>query len=142
MRPRIVKTVKIAGMATLGIVLILVIWQPVFPSGILIQQMADMIEPEKVSLPLPVVVRFELSGKGGGRHNIIVDKDAVRTHGGETDRVDLILYMDARAFNDLLFSIALGKADDAMFLSLGMSDILRFSGDIEIFKKLFEKENI
>jgi len=142
MRSHVVKIVNIAGMALLGIVLILVVWQPVFPSGILIQQMADMIEPEKVSMPLPVVVRFELSGKGGGRHNIIVDTDTVRTHGGETDRVDLILYMDARAFNDLLFSIALGKANDAMFLSLGMSDILRFSGDIEIFKKLFEKENI
>jgi len=142
MRSHIVKIVNITGIALLGIVLILVVWQPVFPSGILIQQMADMIEPETVSLALPVVVRFELSGKGGGRHNIIVEKDAARTHGGETDRVDLILYMDARAFNDLLFSFALGKADDAMFLSLGMSDILRFSGDIEIFKKLFEKENI
>ena len=141
MKPWIGKAFNVTGVTVLGIALILVIWQPVFPSGMLIKKMADSIDPEKILLDLPVVVRFDLSGKGGGVYNILVDKDSVETVQGETEQVDLILYMDAGDFNDMIFSVAIGKADESMFLSLGMSDILRFSGDIEILQKLFEKEN-
>ncbi len=130
----------IAGMVVLGIILILVIWQPVFPSKILINAMADKIDPQNISFDNPVTVRFDLSGKGGGIYNILVDKDSVKTIEGETDTVDLIIYMVAKDFNNLIFSIASGKGDESMFISLGMSDILRVAGDISILENLFKKK--
>ncbi len=131
----------IASMVVLGIILILVIWQPVFPSGVLIGLMADQIDPQQVSLERSVTVRFDLSGKGGGRYNILVNKDSVKTKKGDTDAVDLVIYMEAADFNNLMYSIASGKADESMFVSLGMSDILRVAGDISILENLFRQED-
>ncbi len=130
----------IAGMVVLGIILILVIWQPVFPSKILINAMADKIDPQNISFDNPVTVRFDLSGKGGGIYNILVDKGSVKTIEGETDAVDLIIYMVAKDFNNLIFSIASGKGDESMFVRLAMSDILRVAGDISILENLFKKK--
>ncbi len=134
------KILRILGASALLVVLALVIWQPVFPSVLIIQKMADSIDPGKVPLELPTVVRFDLSGKGGGTYNIVVDTDGAKTVKGDTDDVALILFMEAKDFNNLMFALAGGRADEYTFRSLIISKFLRFAGDMSIFGKLFENE--
>ena len=131
---------RILGAGALLLVLALVIWQPVFPSAWIIQKMADSIDPAKIALHLPTVVRFSLGGKGGGTYNIVVQKDSVKMVRGDTDEVDLILFMEAKDFNNLMFSLASGKADEYTFRSLVISKFLRFAGDMSVFEKLFENK--
>ena len=136
------KILRILGAGALLVVLALVIWQPVFPSVWIIQRMADSIDPRNVPLDPPTGIRFELTGKGGGIYNIVVDEDSVKTVKGNTPVVDLVLFMEARDFNGLMFSLAGGEVDEFMFRSLIISKVLRFAGDMSVFEKLFENEGV
>ncbi len=136
------KILRILGAGALLVVLALVIWQPVFPSVWIIQRMADSIDPRNVPLDPPTGIRFELTGKGGGIYNIVVDEDSVKTVKGNTAVVDLVLFMEARDFNDLMFSLAGGEVDEFMFRSLIISKVLRFAGDMSVFEKLFENKGV
>jgi len=138
-----VKTFLLRSLGTIGAallvgVLVLVIWQPVFPSWYIIKKMASSIDPVNASLDPPRIVRFELSGKGGGTYSIVAGKGTVTTVKGETDRVDLIIYMEAREFNHLMFSLARGRAAEAAFRSAILSKVMRFAGDMTVFEKLFK----
>ena len=134
------KILRFVGAGILLIFLLLAIWQPVFPSILIVDGMAKAIDPRRVSLPPPTVVRFELSGKGGGVYTIVVEKGSVQIVRDRTDNVDLILYMEARDFNDLMFALADGKADEYTVRSLIISKALRYAGDMSVFSKLFEKK--
>ena len=57
-----------------------------------------------------------------------------------TDNVDLILYMKARDFNDLMFALGDDKADEYTVRSLIISKFLRYAGDMSVFSKIFEKK--
>ena len=140
MKKRMRNLPEIIGAVVLGTILLLVIWDPVFPSAWIIQKMADSIDPQKLSLEQPAVVRFELSGKGGGTYNVVVDPDRVEVVKGATERVDLILYMKAKDFNNLMFSLASGEANEYTFRSLIISKALTFSGDMAVFQKLFGQQ--
>ena len=124
----------------LCIVLILVIWQPVIPSGYIIGGMADAIDVKKLSLEKPVILRFELSGRGGGNYNIVVDKNKARVVEGDMDKIDLLITMRSDDFNDLMISMARGKADEYMFKSLVISNKLKIAGDMMILQKLFSSK--
>lgn len=128
------------GALILGALLLFVIWDPVFPSGWMIGKMARSMEPASLSLEHPVVVRFELSGKGGGIYNIVVQPGKVEVVRGLTETVDLVLYMNAEEFNHLLFSLARGKADEYTFRSLVISKTLTFAGDLSLLGKLFGRQ--
>jgi hypothetical protein len=135
------KILRFVGAGTLLIFLLLAIWQPVFPSILIVDGMAKAIDPRKVPLDPPTIVRFELSGKGGGIYTIVVEKDSVEIVRDErTANVDLILYMEARDFNDMMFALADGKADEYTVRSLIISKALRYAGDMSVFSKLFEKK--
>ena len=129
----------------LGLVLIVfliwVVWQPVFPSGLIIRKMADSIDPSRINRDLPLVVRFDLCGKGGGIYNIVLHEDRVETVEGTSKAADLILFMNARDFNSLMLSLAGGTADEYTFQSLIISKDLRFAGDIRVFEELFERKD-
>jgi len=131
---------EIIGAVILGTILVLVIWEPIFPSSWIIQKMADSIDPKRLSLEQPAVVRFELSGKGGGIYNVIVNPDSVEVVKGETDKADLILYMEAKNFNDLVFALAAGEANENTFRTMIISKVLTFAGDMTVFEKLFGKK--
>lgn len=125
--PTILNTVLITA---LGIVLLLVIWQPVIPSGLIIQGMADQLDPESLSLEQPAVLRFELAGRGGGNYNLVLSNEKVEVTEGKTDQADLIIAMMATDFNKLLFQMAQGKADEFTFSKLIISNKLKFAGDM------------
>jgi len=133
------KTLGALLAVTLVGMLIGVIWQPVFPSGWIVKKMADRIDPETLDMERPVVVRFDLSGKGGGVYNMVVQQDRVDTVKGEAESAHLILYMEARDFNSLMFALATGRADEYTVQSMIISKVLRFAGDMGILEKLFEK---
>ncbi len=120
----------------LVLVLIFVILKPALPSGIIIEKMAEMIDVKKLSLKLPVVIRFELEGKGGGFYNLVVNKDKAIVTEGDTDQIDLLFCMSAADFTDLMFTMAGGNASESVFISLVMSSKLRMAGDISLFGKL------
>ena len=120
----------------LGFVLVLVIWQPVIPSGMIIKGMPDMIKSESLSLDKPVVLRFELSGRGGGDYNLLLSREKVEAFEGGTDQADLILSMEATDFNWLIFQMAQGKADEYTFQKLIISNVLRFAGNMEVLALL------
>lgn len=130
---------KVLVACLLGLALVYSIWQPVLPSKWIIKQMADSIDPR--NLERPVVVRFDLSGKGGGAYNLIAREDGVRVVEEATDQVDLIVYMEAKDFNDLMLSLATGSADESAFRRLIISKVLRFAGDMRAFELLFKKED-
>ncbi|MEW6441275.1 MAG: SCP2 sterol-binding domain-containing protein [bacterium] len=128
---------EIIGAVILAAGLLWVIWDPALPSSWIIQEMADSIDPKTLSLDRPAVVRFELSGRGGGTYSLVADRDKVEVVEGETEKTDLILYLEARDFNDLILSMAGGEADEQTFRSLIVSKVLTFSGDIAVFQRLF-----
>jgi hypothetical protein len=126
----------------LCIVLILAIWQPVIPSGYIIDGMADAIDVKNISLEQPVVLKFELSGKGGGDYNIVVDKTKGKAEviEGDIGKIDLLIAMRAQDFSDLMISMARGKADEYMFKSLVISNKLKIAGDMTLLQKLFSSK--
>jgi hypothetical protein len=125
------------GLSLLGFTLIYVVWQPVLPSGFIIQKMAESIQPPDLRQDEQRVIRFDLSGKGGGVYNLVLQRDGVKVVQGEnTDRVDLILFMEATDFNDLMISLARGKADEFTFRRLIISKVMRFAGDMGVFELL------
>ncbi len=116
--------------------LIFVIVKPTLPSGIIIEKMAEMIDVKKLPMKLPVVIRFELGGKGGGIYNLVVNKDKAIVTEGDTDQIDLLFCMSAADFNELMFSMAGGNASESVFISLIMSSKLRTAGDIALLQKV------
>jgi len=131
------KILKYMGLAILGIVLVLVIWQPVLPCKIIIKQMAGMIDPGNLTWEEPRVIRFDLSGRGGGLYNIVADKTKVEMVEGDLDQADLIIFMSATDFNDLMLLMARGKADESIFMGLTISNVLQIAGDINLMGQLF-----
>ena len=123
----------------LCIFLLLVIWQPVIPSVYIIDGMADVIDVKNLTLEKPVIVRFELSGKGGGDYNIVVDKKKNKAEvvEGEMKNVDLVMAMSSKEFNDYMISMARGKADEYLSRSLVISKKLKIAGDITLLSKIF-----
>ncbi len=139
MKAVVLTSLKIVGVSLLGIALIYVIWQPVFPSGFIVRKMAETIEPETLALDQPKVIRFQLSGKGGGIYNIVAAPDKVAVVEGRMDRADLILYMEAKDFNELMFSLALGKADEYTFRKRVIDKTMRFAGDLGVMEMLLQQ---
>ena len=131
---------KVFGLSLLGLTLIYVIWQPVLPSGLIIEKMAEMVDPGSLPDDRQRVVRFDLSGKGGGVYNLVVRRDGVQVVEGKREQPDLILFMEAEDFNDLMFALARGKADESLFIRLTLSKVLRFAGDMSIFELIFQNE--
>lgn len=132
---------NIAGILIGGLLLILVIWQPVFPSKFLVYGMASKIKETCSSLEAPVTVRFELSGRGGGIFNIVADKNDARVVEGEdTERLDAIMYMTASDFNSLMFQLATGKADEYTIQGLVVANFLDIAGDMTALAKLMGQE--
>jgi hypothetical protein len=123
-------------MIALGIVLVLVIWQPVVPSSWIIKGMADSIDPHSLSLDKPVTLRYELSGEGGGTYNLVFSKEKVEVIEGNTNQADLILAMKATDFNGLMFQMAQGKADESVMQKLFLSNVLRMAGDMSVMELL------
>jgi len=120
----------------LGVVLVIVIWQPVIPSGLIIKGMPDMIKSEDLSLDKPVVLRFELSGRGGGNYNLLLSREKVEVAEGGASQADLIIAMKATDFNKLVFQMAQGKADEYTFQKLIISNVLRFAGNMDVLALL------
>ena len=133
---------KVIGLSLLGLTLVYTIWQPILPSVLLVKGMAGRIDPGNVPEDEQIVVRYDLSGKGGGIYNLVVGKDRVEVVEGETDQVDLILCMEAKDFNDMVFSLARGKADESMFMRLTIAKVMRFAGDMGVFELLFKNEEV
>ncbi len=145
MKTFVLKSLKIAGLLLLGMTLVYVIWQPVLPSGLIIQGLTRAIDPQKLALEHPLLVRFELSGKGGGIYNLMVDKDSVEVVKGDMpdsdiDRADLILYMDAKGFNKMMIGMATGQADQATIVRLVIGKFLRVAGDISTIQTLLQPD--
>ena len=126
----------LAAVFVLGAVLVLVIWQPVFPSGWIIQGMAQQIDPKNLSLDKPAVLRFELAGRGGGNYNLTLSKEKVDVTEGNTNQLDLIIAMKATDFNKLVFQMAQGKADESTFAKLAISNTLKIAGDMSVLELL------
>jgi len=133
------KLLKASGIAILVIGLAYAIWQPVFPSGILVKGMAGTIDPKVLSLDKPVVIRFDLSGKGGGIFSVWVDQTKAEVIKGKTDSVDLVIFMKATDFNDMIATMSKGKGDSTLITRLMISDIFSFAGDISLFGKIFKQ---
>ena len=131
--PKVINTIVVIA---LGAVLALVIWQPVFPSGWIIQGMAEQLDPKNLSLKQPAVLRFELAGQGGGIYNLMLSREKVEVSEGNTNQVDLIIAMKATDFNNLVFQMAQGKADEFMFQKLVISNMLRMAGDMSVLELL------
>mgnify|MGYP001576149753 CR=1 FL=1 len=131
--PTVINTIVVIA---LGAVLLLVVWQPVFPSGWIIQGMADQLDPESLSLEQPTVLRFELAGRGGGNYNLFLSSEKVEVTEGDTSQADLILAMLATDFNKLVFQMAQGKADEFTFSKLVVSNKLRYAGNMNALELL------
>lgn len=134
------RILKYLSVAVFAVVVILIIWQPVFPSKFILQGMADQIDVKKLTIELPVVMRFYLTGKGGGVYNIVVTKEKAEVTEGDTDRIDLALKMEASEFNGLMYSLATGEASESAFIKMGVSKRLSYAGDMTIMKELFNRE--
>lgn len=136
MRLSIPKVIYTLFVFVLGAVLALVIWQPVIPSGWIIEGMAKQIDPGNLSLDKPVVLRFDLAGKGGGLYNLVLSKEKVAVIEGYTDQVDLVLATKATDFNRLILQMAQGKADESVFAKLVISNELKIAGDMSVLELL------
>jgi SCP-2 sterol transfer family len=135
--PQLFNTIAIV---VLGAVLVFSIWQPVFPSGWIIEGMAQQIDPGELSLDESKVLRFELAGKGGGEYNLAISEDVVEVYEGKTHQADLIIAMEATDFNHLIFQLAQGKADEFTFAKLAISNTMKFAGDMSILELLNPEE--
>lgn len=137
MKRSIFALLKGVGLAVLGIALLYVAWQPVIPSRWIVARMAEAIPAPNLGESEEKVIRFDLSGKGGGVFNLVLRKDTVRViEGRNTERLDLVLFMEAKEFNDLMISLARGKADALTFKRLVISKLMRFGGDMEVLQLL------
>jgi SCP-2 sterol transfer family protein len=123
-------------MIALGVVLVLVIWQPVIPSGWIIEGMADGLDPKSLSIDKPAVLCFKLSGKGGGTYNLMFSKEKIEVTEGRTDQVDLLITMNAADFNTLIFQMAQGKANKSVFMKLIISNTMKMAGDFSVLQLL------
>ena len=130
------KSIYNVVLIVLVVVMVIVIWQPVIPSGLIIKGMPDMIKSGDLSLDKPVVLRFELSGRGGGNYNLLLSREKVEVAEGGASQADLILAMKATDFNTLIFQMAQGKGDEDMFQKLIISNTLRFAGNMEVLALL------
>jgi len=117
-------------------VLALVLWQPVFPSAWIIRGMAKQIDPNTLSLDEPAVLRFELAGKGGGDYNLLLSKEKVEVTEGDTEQIDLLIATNATDFNNLVFQMARGKADESVVAKLLISNVLKVAGDMSVLAAL------
>jgi putative sterol carrier protein len=133
----LLKSLKWIAFVALLIIMVLVIWQPVFPSGKIVEGMVDAIDPSKITMDLPKAVQFELSGKGGGVYSLLVTIDEAKFLKGRAEQADLIIYMEATDFNSLMMAMAQGKADAFTFQSAIISNTLKFAGDMGVFSGLF-----
>lgn len=140
MKTGLLVLLKVIGLCLLGLTLLYVIWQPILPSVFLIQGMARQIDPANLPDEEPRVVRFDLSGKGGGVYNLVVRQDGVEVVEGDADRADLVLFMEAQDFNAMVFSLARGQGDESMFMRMTIAKVMRFAGDMGVFELLFKKE--
>ena len=136
MRISIPQVFYIVAVIALGAALVLVIWQPVFPSGWIIQGMAEQIDSRNLSLDKPAVLRFELAGRGGGNYNLTLSKKKVEVTEGATSQVDVIIAMKATDFNQLIFQMIQGKADEFTFTKLAISNTLKIAGDMSVLELL------
>ena len=136
MRFSIPQVVNIFAVSVLVVVLVLVIWQPVFPSGWLIQGMAEQIDPSELSLDKRAVLRFELAGRGGGNYNLIMSNEKIEVIEGSINQVDLIIAMKATDFNRLMFQMVQGKADEFTFAKLAISNTMKIAGDMSVLELL------
>ena len=118
------------------VVLVLIIWQPIFPSAWVIQGLAQQIDPNNLALEKQAVLRFELAGRGGGNYNLTLSEDEVKVTEGTTSQADLIIAMKATDFNQLMFQMAQGKADEFTFSKLAISNTLRIAGDMSVLQLL------
>jgi hypothetical protein len=139
MKTIVLTSLKVMGFGILGLALVYSFWEPVLPSRFLIQGMAKRIDPQALPDDGQTVVCFDLSGKGGGVYSLLVRRDGVDVVEGETDQADLILFMKARNFNNLILSLARGQADGNTFIRLTTSKVLRFSGDMGVLELIFGK---
>ena len=141
MKKVVFTVLKGIGLTLLVVTLVYTIWQPVLPSGFLIQGMAGEVAGGNLAEGERKVVRFDLSGKGGGVYNLVARRDGAEVvEGEEIDEVDLVLFMEARDFNNMVFSLARGKGDEAMFMRMTIAKVMRFAGDMSVFELLFEGE--
>jgi len=140
MKTVLITLLKVIGLFVLGVTLVYTIWQPVLPSRFLVKGMAGRIDPGNIREGEQKIIRYDLSGKGGGKYNLVARKEGVEVVEGETDDVDLILFMEAKDFNDMIFSLARGKADESMFMRLTIAKVMRFAGDMGVFELLFQDE--
>jgi hypothetical protein len=70
----------------------------------------------------------------------VADKNRAEMITGRTAQADLIIYMEAKDFNDLMLSMATGKADESTFRRLVVSKFIRFAGDMTVFELLFKDQ--
>ncbi len=137
MKGAAVALLKGLGMLLLGGVLVYVVWEPVVPSRWIIQRMAAAVKAPELPPGEERIIRFDLSGKGGDVYNLVLQEGGVRVvEGRNTERLDLVLFMEARDFNSLMMDLARGKADAFTFRRLTVSKIMRFGGDVEVFQLL------
>ena len=134
------RLLRVTGWVLLGTALVYVIWEPVIPSGWIVREMANRIDPDRVPPGEERVVRFELSGKGGGTYSMVVRNEGVEVVARDTDRVDLVLFMEAEEFNALVLALARGTADASTIIRLVIANVLRFAGDMDVFQELFRQE--
>lgn len=133
---RIPKAIYTLLVSSLWIVLVLVVWQPVLPSGWIIQGMATQIDPKSLSLERPAVLRFELAGRGGGTYNLMLSREEIEVTKGKTRQADLIIATKAADFNRLVFQLVQGKADEFTIGKLVISNVLKIAGDMSILERL------
>lgn len=133
---------KVLGLSILGLTLIYVIWQPVLPSRFIVQKMAESLKPPDLPQGEKRVLRFDLSGKGGGVYNLVFRSDRVEVVEGDTDQLDVVLFMEATDFNHLMISFARGKADEYTIRRLIISKVMRFAGDMRVFQLLSQNEEL
>jgi len=138
MRKEILASLRILGLILLLGVLAYVVWQPVIPSGLIVRKMAEYVDPGRLDPQGLRVVRFDLSGKGGGRFDIVAGDGRVEVVEDRDGPVDLILFMEATDFNALMFSLARGQTDESAFLRQVLSKKVRFAGDITLLEALFK----
>lgn len=140
MKITIFKKTGTIAMIILVVIFIVIVAKPVLPSKYILMGMADAVDVKTIPWDDKIVVHYELYGKGGGRYNLIADREKAVITEGEPDRIDLYFKMEASEFNDLMIAMARGMADESMFKCLVIANKLKFAGDISVMEKLFSEE--